>query len=59
MIMKYKTYLLRETKTIESYDDKKEAIADRDNHTDWYPENSFEVIEQIIDDGKVIKSKRI
>lgn len=46
---KEKLYLLRETKTIGEYEDKKEAEADRDNQEMWYPENSYEVIEQVID----------
>jgi hypothetical protein len=43
-----KKYLLRETKTIGEYTNKKEAKADKDNNSLWYPENSYEVIEQEI-----------
>ena len=47
-----KLYLLRETKTIGEYQDKKEAIADRNNNEMWYPENNYEVIEQEIERDK-------
>jgi len=47
---KKKIYLLRETKTINIYKDKKEAEADKENHLIWYPENSYEVIEQEAED---------
>lgn len=41
-----KQYLLRETKTIGTFKSKKEAEADCDNQSLWYPENSYEVVEQ-------------
>ena len=50
--MKDKLYLLRETKTIATYTDKKEAMADKDNNEMWYPENNYEVIEQEIKESE-------
>ena len=39
-----KKYLLKEKHTIGEYKSKKEAEADRDNNSIWYPENDFEVV---------------
>jgi len=58
--MKEKLYLLRETKTIGEYQDKKEAMADKDNNEMWYPENNYEVIEQEIEIKEVrINEKKV
>lgn len=40
-----KRYLLIESKTIAEYTNKKEAEADRDNNSLWYPENSYKIEE--------------
>jgi len=39
-------YLLVEEKTIATYEDKKEAEADMENHQLWYPENNYKVVKQ-------------
>lgn len=41
-----KVYILMETTKIDDFDTKKEAEANRDNLSIWYPENSYEVVEQ-------------
>jgi len=49
-IEKMKKYLLRETRTLNEYSNKEEAEADKSNHLLWYPENSYEIVEQDIKD---------
>lgn len=43
-----KIYTIMEKKSIETFEDKKEAEANLDNMSMWYPENSYEIIEQEI-----------
>ena len=43
-----KIYIIMEKKSIETFEDKKEAEANLDNMSMWYPENSYEIIEQEI-----------
>jgi len=45
-----KAYQLKETKTIASYQDKSEAIADRDNFSLWNPDREYWV-ESDLEDG--------
>ena len=40
-----KTYQLVEKRAIADYESKKEAEADRDNNSLWFPENNYEVTE--------------
>lgn len=44
--MKRKKYLIRESKCIESFKTKKEAENHINNMSWWYPENSYEIVEQ-------------
>lgn len=44
-----KQYLVLETKRIAIFKDKKEAQANIDNMSLWYPENGYEIIEQEVE----------
>jgi hypothetical protein len=37
-------YYLRETAVVGEYTSKKEALADKENHEMWYPENNYIVV---------------
>jgi len=45
-------YYLKEEHNIGEYTDKKEALADADNHNLWYPENNYYVVNE---EGKKVK----
>jgi len=43
-----KQYILVEKKGIGTFENKKEAEQNSDNMSMWYPENSYEIVEQVI-----------